>query len=113
LTRIKAPFPIAGHGASTSWEIDRVPNLEVLVRNSAPVAGALALVSWAVALGDAAPRLLAGPLCTSSQDAWAFAGHCPACYVAAALTIMAVSLAMGGRLKRARVASASTASDSL
>ena len=83
-----------------------MPHLEVLVRNSAPLAGALALVSWAVALGEAAPRLLTGPLCTSSQDAWAFAGHCPACYVATALTLMALSLAMGRRRKRARVASA-------
>jgi hypothetical protein len=33
------------------------------------------------------PRLLAGPICTSQQDAFSFAGHCPACFVAAAFTL--------------------------
>ncbi|ATC31979.1 hypothetical protein CA606_06210 [Caulobacter vibrioides] len=80
-----------------------MPHLEVLVRNSAPLFGALALVSWAVALGEAAPRLLTGPLCTSSQDAWAFAGHCPACYVAAGLTIAAIVLVIGRRRDPATV----------
>lgn len=80
-----------------------MPHLEVLVRNSAPLAGALALVSWAVALGEAAPRLLTGPLCTSSQDAWAFAGHCPACYVAAGLTLAAMVLVIGRRREPATV----------
>ncbi|MFY8208812.1 MAG: hypothetical protein ACOVOE_05680 [Caulobacter sp.] len=69
-----------------------VPQLEVLVRNSVPFTAALTLVSWAVALGEAAPRLLAGPLCTSSQDSWAFAGHCPACYVAAGFTLATLAL---------------------
>lgn len=79
-----------------------MPHLEVLVRNSAPLAGALALVSWAVALGEAAPRLLTGPLCASSQDAWAFAGHCPACYVAAGFTMATIGLVLGRRRKLAR-----------
>jgi len=46
-----------------------------------------ALASWSVALVQALPRLLAGPLCTSRQDGLAFAGHCPACFVAAAFTL--------------------------
>lgn len=71
-----------------------MPHLEVFVRNSVPLSGALALVSWAIALGEAAPRLLTGPLCTSAQDSWAFAGHCPACYVAVGMTLAAAGLAL-------------------
>lgn len=74
-----------------------MPHLEVLVRNSVPLSGALALVSWAIALGEAAPRLLTGPLCTSAQDSWAFAGHCPACHVAVGMTLAAVGLALNAR----------------
>lgn len=54
----------------------------------APLVGATALVAWTIALAQALPRLLAGPLCSSRQDAWALAGHCPACFVASALTIL-------------------------
>ena len=54
----------------------------------APLMGVTALVAWTVALGQALPRLLAGPLCSGRQDAWALAGHCPACFVAAALTLL-------------------------
>ncbi|MDR7229777.1 hypothetical protein J2X45_000840 [Caulobacter sp. BE264] len=86
-----------------------MPHLEVLVRNSVPLAGALAFVSWAVALGEAAPRLLTGSLCTSSQDAWAFAGHCPACYVAVGFTMVAVGLAMARLRSPARAAARVTA----
>lgn len=46
-----------------------------------------AAASWMVALWQALPRLTAGPICSSSQDAWAFAGHCPACFVGAAFTL--------------------------
>jgi hypothetical protein len=53
----------------------------------APLMGATALVAWTIALAQALLRLLAGPLCSSRQDAWSLAGHCPACFVAAALTI--------------------------
>jgi len=61
----------------------------------APFAGATALVAWAIALAQALPRLMAGPLCSSRQDAWSLAGHCPACYVAAALTVLCgISLAL-------------------
>ena len=54
----------------------------------APLLGAIALVAWTITLGQALPRLMAGPLCSSRQDAWALAGHCPACFVAAALTVL-------------------------
>ncbi len=48
---------------------------------------AAALASWGVALWQAIPRLLAGPLCTSRQDAFSLAGHCPACFAAAFLSL--------------------------
>ena len=54
----------------------------------APLLGAIALVAWTIAIGQALPRLMAGPLCSSRQDAWALAGHCPACFVAAVLTVL-------------------------
>ena len=79
-----------------------MPHLEVLVRNSVPLSGALALVSWAIALGEAAPRLLTGPLCTSAQDSWAFAGHCPACYVAVGMTLTALGFALNARRQPTR-----------
>lgn len=79
-----------------------MPHLEVLVRNSVPLSGALALVSWAIALGEAAPRLLTGPLCTSAQDSWAFAGHCPACFVAVGMTLATIGLAVNARRQQAR-----------
>lgn len=61
----------------------------------APFAGATALVAWAIALAQALPRLMAGPLCSSRQDAWSMAGHCPACFVAAGLTVLcAMSLVL-------------------
>lgn len=49
--------------------------------------GATAVVAWSIAAGQALPRLLAGPLCSSRQDTWILAGHCPACFIAAGLTI--------------------------
>lgn len=74
------------------------------VRSLAPlrlvtlVAGGAALVSWAIALGQAMPRLLAGPLCSSRTDAFSFAGHCPACYVAVACSLaFLAALAMDAR----------------
>lgn len=51
-----------------------------------PLIGVSALVAWTIALGQALPRLMAGPLCSSRQDSSLLAGHCPACFVAAALT---------------------------
>lgn len=54
----------------------------------APLLGATALVAWTIAISQALPRLMAGPLCSSRQDAWALAGHCPACFAAAALTVL-------------------------
>lgn len=40
------------------------------------------LVSWGLALWQAAPRLMAGPICSNAQDMSVLAGHCPACPVA-------------------------------
>lgn len=66
------------------------------------LAGAAMLVSWAIALGQALPRLMAGPLCTSQQDAWALAGHCPACFAAVGFTLVFVTgLALQHRRARA------------
>lgn len=63
-----------------------------------PLLGATALVAWSIALGQALPRLLAGPLCSSRQDGWMLAGHCPACFVAAGLTIVfGLTLALARR----------------
>jgi len=58
------------------------------LRSLAPIAAAGALAAWSVALFQALPRLMAGPLCSGRQDVWSMAGHCPACYVAAALTLI-------------------------
>jgi hypothetical protein len=43
--------------------------------------------SWTVALWQAMPRLLAGPICSAAQDNWVLAGHCPACAVAVLSTL--------------------------
>ena len=72
------------------------------IRHLTSLLAVAALVSWAVALQQALPRLLAGPICSSSQDTWAFAGHCPACFVAAGLTVAFLgSLAVSLRRRRA------------
>lgn len=55
------------------------------------ILGAGALSAWLVAYVVALPRLLAGPLCASPRDAFTLAGHCPACGVAAALTLAFVA----------------------
>lgn len=54
--------------------------------------GGAALTSWAFALAQAMPRLLAGPLCSSRNDAWSFAGHCPACFVAVGFSLAFVGV---------------------
>lgn len=67
----------------------------------APFAGATALVAWMIALAQALPRLMAGPLCSSRQDTFALAGHCPACFVAAALSIVFLASLAATRAPRA------------
>jgi hypothetical protein len=52
----------------------------------------VAIVSWAIALGEAARRLALGPLCSARQDAWAPLSHCPACVVAVAATLLSLTL---------------------
>jgi len=49
------------------------------------------LVSWGVALWQAAPRLMAGPICSSAQDASVLAGHCPACPAALLISLALLS----------------------
>jgi hypothetical protein len=61
--------------------------LKELSRHLPSATGLAALIAWAVALQQSLPRMLAGPICSTRADAWAFAGHCPACYVAVALSI--------------------------
>ncbi|MET3665487.1 hypothetical protein [Caulobacter sp. 1776] len=61
------------------------------------VTGSAALASWSVAIAQALPRLAAGPLCSSRDDALTLAGHCPACFLA-----VAFSLAFLGSLLRTR-----------
>ncbi len=57
-----------------------------------------AMVSWGVALWQAAPRLMAGPICSSAQDISVLAGHCPACPAALVVSLALVtSLALRWR----------------
>jgi hypothetical protein len=51
-------------------------------------AGLAALAAWSVALFQALPRLMAGPICSARSDMFSFAGHCPACFVAAGFTLV-------------------------
>jgi len=68
-------------------------------RIGAFLAVAIAMVSWAIALGEAVQRLAAGPLCSARQDAWAPLDHCPACFVALVATLL--SLTLWGRMRAA------------
>lgn len=61
--------------------------LNAFSRHLPSATGVAALVAWAIALQQSLPRMLAGPICSTRGDAFVFAGHCPACYVAAALSI--------------------------
>ncbi len=73
-----------------------------LSRQLTPWFATASVVSWTVAFWQATPRLMAGPLCASPQDAFAFAGHCPACFVAAGFTLATLaSLAAEFRFGRA------------
>ena len=75
--------------------------LDRLPRQTTPLLAAAALSSWAVALWQALPRLTAGPICSAQQDAFSLAGHCPACFAAAFLSMaflasLALSVRRGG-----------------
>lgn len=62
-------------------------------------------ISGAAALWRCLPRLTAGPICSSSQDVLAFAGHCPACFVAAGFILaFLASVAILPRAGRAGLA---------
>lgn len=69
------------------WESFMPAAIERLFRQSPPWLAAAALASWSVALWQALPRLMAGPLCSASSDTFSLAGHCPACFVAAFLSL--------------------------
>lgn len=72
--------------------------LNTLYRHLPSATGLAALIAWAVALQQSLPRMLAGPICSARGDAFVFAGHCPACYVAATLSIaFLASLFLAGR----------------
>lgn len=62
------------------------------VRLATLMTGSAALISWTFALVQALPRFLAGPLCSSRDDAWALAGHCPACFLAAGFSLAFLGL---------------------
>lgn len=75
--------------------------LKEFSRHLPSATGVAALVAWAVALQQSLPRMLAGPICSARGDAFVFAGHCPACYVAVALSIgFLASLFLAGRQVR-------------
>jgi hypothetical protein len=75
---------------------------ERLPRQIAPFLALASLLSWSVALWQALPRLLAGPLCTTRQDAFSLAGHCPACFVAVSLTLAFLASLLAASRVRAR-----------
>lgn len=62
-----------------------------------PIIGAAALLGWVIAYAEALPRLAAGPLCSARDDLFTLAGHCPACGVAALLTVAFVASAAAVR----------------
>ena len=79
--------------------------VERLLRQAPPWLASAALISWGIALGQALPRLLAGPLCSTRQDSFVLAGHCPACFVAVFLSLafvvsVAARPALGQRVSR-------------
>lgn len=61
---------------------------ETPYRRATPLVGAAALLGWALAYVEAAPRLAAGPLCSTRGDLFVLAGHCPACGVSTLLTML-------------------------
>ncbi len=60
---------------------------EVIRRRVPLILGAAALFGWVIAYAEALPRLAAGPLCSARDDLFTLAGHCPACGVAAMLSL--------------------------
>lgn len=69
-------------------------------RDAQKLLGLTTVLSWALALWQAAPRLMAGPLCTAAQDPLGLAGpHCPACVVAV-LSTLALVVALMAPLAR-------------
>lgn len=75
------------------WETAMSATFENIRRRVPPIIGVAALFGWLIAYAEAMPRLAAGPLCSSRDDLLTLAGHCPACGVAAALTLAFVASA--------------------
>lgn len=67
---------------------------EDLRRSVPPILGASALFGWLIAYAEAMPRLAAGPLCSARGDLLTLAGHCPACGVAALLSLAFIGSAV-------------------
>jgi len=74
-----------------------------LPRKAAPLLAAAALVSWTSALWQAMPRLLAGPVCSTRQDAFSLADHCPACFIAAATTVAFAACVLASARRPAQI----------
>lgn len=66
---------------------------ENIRRRVPPIIGAAALFGWLIAYAEAMPRLAAGPLCSARNDLLTLAGHCPACGVAALLSLAFIASA--------------------
>lgn len=67
---------------------------EDIRRRVPPILGASALFGWLIAYAQAMPRLAAGPLCSARDDLLILTGHCPACGVAALLSLAFVASAV-------------------
>lgn len=78
-------------------------------RRIAVVTGSAAFASWSIALVQAWPRLTAGPLCSSRNDVLSLAGHCPACFVAAALSLIFLGSALMARGQTAQFSARASA----
>jgi len=77
-------------------------------RRIAILTGLGASVGWATAFIQALPRLTAGPLCTTRDDVFALAGHCPACFVAAGLSLAFLGSVLMARGQNAQAPPRST-----
>jgi hypothetical protein len=75
------------------WETAMPATSEYIRRRVPPIIGVAALFGWLIAYAEAMPRLAAGPLCSSRDDLFTLAGHCPACGVAAFLSLAFVASA--------------------
>lgn len=80
------------------------------LRQLTPVLGLSSILAWEVAAWQALPRLTAGPLCSNAQDIAVLAGHCPACYLAVALSVAFLTSAVVHRRLKTRMLARATLS---